>query len=393
MNKDELRAKVLAELRRLGFELDEGKLRLTNDGKDYYQKLHEPARLLEVERRQDWLKRVLPRYLPYFADGQEVKPDCIRPALVEICEKWQHELFRVARLTWSLPYSKGFGRRLRFLVMDEQNGKLIGILALQSPPLSFPARDRLFQYPEGRKVELVNQTMDIHTLGAVPPYARLLGGKLVAMAAVSNEVREAYRRTYEDRVTEMEGRVLPAHLVALTTTSAFGRSSLYNRLRYKGCVIAKSLGYTDGYGSFHLMELYPLFRELLEGEGISTRGGFGAGPRRKWQTIVRALDRLGLSRGLLRHGVKREAFLFPLIRNLKEYMEGRTGEPVYFDRRFADLAGYWRERWLLGRAARVDGWRKWRSEQIAEILILAEGEITSVASADIRAKHWRPSHE
>ena len=374
MNKDELRAKVLAELENLGFELDKGELRLSNDGKDFYQKLHEPARLLELERRQDWLKGVLPRYLPYFANGREVEPDYIKPTLVEVQEKWQHELFRVARLTWSLPYSKGFGRRLRFLVMDEHNGKLIGILALQSPPLSFPARDQLFKYPEGRKTELVNQTMDIHTLGALPPYSHLLGGKLVAMAAVSNEVREAYRRKYKGRVTEMKGRILPAYLVALTTTSAFGRSSLYNRLRYNGTVIAESLGYTDGYGSFHLMELYPLFREFLESEGISTRGGFGTGPRIKWQTMVRALERLGFSRDLLRHGVRREAFLFPLIKNLKDYMEGRAEEPVYFDRPFADLAMYWRERWLLGRAERVDGWREWRKEEIANRLLVTKSK-------------------
>jgi len=193
------------------------------------------------------------------------------------------------------------------------------------------------------------------------------------MAAVSNEVREAYRRKYQDRVTEMKGRILPAYLIALTTTSAFGRSSLYNRLRYNGTVIAESLGYTDGYGSFHLMELYPLFREFLESEGISTRGGFGTGPRRKWQTMVRALGQLGFSRDLLRHGVKREAFLFPLVDNLQDYMEGRSDEPVYLDRPFTDLAAYWRERWLLRRAERVDGWQQWRHEEIAEMLILAEG--------------------
>lgn len=33
-------------------------------------------------------------------------------------------------------------------IMDQANGKLIGLLALQSPPLSFPARDHLFRYPQ-----------------------------------------------------------------------------------------------------------------------------------------------------------------------------------------------------------------------------------------------------
>jgi len=372
---EELRQNVLEELDALGFEWQDGKLYLP-EGKTnaFYRRLHKPAKRLELERRQDWLRRNLPRYLPFFADGKEVEPENVKPALVEVEKEWQHELFRVARLTWSLPYSKGFGRRLRFLVIDEHNGKLIGILALQSPPLSFPARDRLFEYPEGRKVELVNQTMDIHTLGAVPPYARLLGGKLVAMTSVSNEVRDAYWRKYQGRVTEMEGRVLPAHLVALTTTSAFGRSSLYNRLTYNGDPLAQSVGYTQGYGIFHLSHLYSLFREYLEEMGISTRGGFGTGPRVKWQTMVRALERLGFSRDLLRHGVKREAFLFSLASNLKDYMEGQADEPAYFDRPFAELTTYWRERWLLGRAERVDGWQEWRREEVKTMLIVAESE-------------------
>ena len=59
----------------------------------------------------------------------------------------------------------------------------MGILGLQSPPLDFSARDQQVKYPAGRKIEMVNQTMDIFTLGAIPPYNRLLGGKLVIYAA------------------------------------------------------------------------------------------------------------------------------------------------------------------------------------------------------------------
>jgi len=372
---DELRQAVLEELKTLGFEWRDGELCLPQDQtKALARQLHEPAKRLELERRQDWLHCNLPRYLPFFADGEEVNPKKIDPVLIEVGKQWQHELFRTARLIWSLPYSKGFGRRLTYLIMDRSNGKLIGILRLQSPPLSFPPRDRLFDYPEGRKTELVNQTMDIQTLGSLPPYSRLLGGKLVALAAASNEIRVAYRHKYADRKTEMRERVLPPYLVALTTTSAFGRSSLYNRLRYHDEVIAESLGYTEGYGSFHLLRLYPLFREFLEAQGISTRGGYGTGPRRKWQTMVRALGRLGFSSDLLKHGIKREAFLFPLIDNLEEYITGQDSEPAFRELPFEELATYWRERWLLDRAKRVDGWRDWRRDDIKEMLILREGE-------------------
>lgn len=370
---ESLRQLVREELSALGFRWADGKPFLPNgQTKAFSRALHKRAQRIELARRQGWLRKKLPIYLRYFASGHEVDPHGIQPVLVEVTEQEHHELFRIARLTWSLPYSKGFGRRLRFLVLDASNEKLIGVLALQSPPLSFPSRDRLFRYPEGRKVELVNQTMDIHTLGAVPPYNYLLGGKLIALAATSNEVREAYRRKYTGRRTEMEGRILPANLVALTTTSAFGRSSIYNRLTYRGEPVAVSIGYTEGYGSFHLAHLYSTFRKYLEAQKISTRGGFGTGPRIKWQTIVRALERLGYSSEVLRHGLKREVYLFPLIRNLVDYMEGRASIPDYYDRYFSDLASFWRQRWLIGRAERVNTWRSWERDKVVRMLILDE---------------------
>ncbi len=375
MDAKALKELVLDRLKEAGFVIaEDGTLCPPAIDKDGLRKIHRPASQLEIAARQDWLRRRLPEHLHFFANGDEVVPERVAPVLIEVTTEQHHNLFRVARLLWSLPFSKGYGRRLRFLIMDQANGKLIGLLALQSPPLSFPARDRLFRYPPGKKTELVNQTMDIQTLGAVPPYDRLLGGKLIALVSASNEVRQAYWCKYSGRATEMERRILPPHLVALTTTSAFGRSSLYNRLRYNGILIAESLGYTEGYGAFHLMELYPLFREFLESQGISTRGGFGTGPRRKWQTMVRALERLGLSSHLLRHGVKREVFLFRLVDNLEAYMAGREAEPAYRNLPFSDLVAWWKERWLLPRARRVDGWQEWRKEEIKKLLLLEVNE-------------------
>lgn len=341
-------------------------------GKEQARALHEPARIMELAAHQNWLHKRLPDLLAHFADGSEVNPEKTQPTLLEVEEKWQYDLFRAARLLWSLPYSKGFGRRLQFLVLDTSNDKLMGLIGLQSPPMSFPARDVLFDYPPGRKTELVNQTMDIYTLGAVPPYSALLGAKLMALIVSCNDVRKAYTRKYKGRETEMEGRIIPARLVALTTTSAYGRSSIYNRVTYDGEVIAERIGYTEGYGSFHLSELYPLFREFLEERGISTRGGFGVGPRIKWQTMARALERLGLSSRLLRHGVRREAFLFRLIKNLDNYMEGCAKRPTYRNLPFDRLAAYWCERWLLPRAERVDGWSNWNRSMIEDKLILSQ---------------------
>lgn len=372
---EELRNLIKQELRELDFSFDEaGNLMLPGDDKDTVRRLHASSCQIELENSREWIKNALRKYRGFFADGPEIIPEKIKPALVPVTDRWQHDLFRLARYTWALPYSQGFGRRMRYLLIDESNEKLMGIFALQSPPIGFPARDKLFDYPDGRKTELVNQTMDIHTLGALPPYGRLLGGKLAALAAASNEVRQDYKAKYSGRITEMEKRELPANLVALTTTSAFGRSSIYNRLKYDGEIVARSIGYTEGFGSFHLMKLYPLFKEYLESEGMDVKGGYGTGPRRKWQIMRAALERLGLPGDLLNHGVKREAFLFPLVHNLKKYLEGKEDKPVYRDLPFTELVEYWHEHWLLPRSTRVDGWHKWDSNAIAQSIIVAKGK-------------------
>lgn len=369
----ELKHLVIEELTGLGFSCDEfGNLILPNLDKETLILLHKPSREIALEKAQSWIKKNFKKYSHYFANGEDISPSQIKPILVQVTENWQNDLFRIARYYWSLPYSHGFGRRLRYIILDENNGKIIGIFGFQSPPLSFPARDTRFKIPKDRKPELVNQTMDIFTLGAIPPYNRLLGGKLIALAVASNEVREDYKRIYTGRITEMEGRVLPANLVALTTTSAYGRSSIYNRLKFQNVLIAESLGYTNGYGNFHLQKLYPVFKEFLESQGISVKGGYGTGPRHSWQLIRITLNMIGLNGEGLKHGIKREAFLFPLVNNLDEYLEGKTNIPIYRNVTFSTLSEYWKERWLEERSKRVDGWHNWVNQDFERSIILSE---------------------
>lgn len=360
-----LRRKILTHFKRV----EQSKALET---KEYLRSLHEPAVRVELLKGQNWIKAHYHKYSKYFADGSDIAPEKIKPILIEVNDEYWANLFRLARSTWSLPFTKGYGRRLRYILLDEANEKLIGVLGLQSPPLDFPVRDRLFDYPKGRKIELVNQTMDIYTLGAIPPYNRLLGGKLVALAAISDEIRKAYCKKYNGCITEIDKQIIPARLVALTTTSAYGRSSIYNRLNYHNRAVAYSIGYTEGYGSFHLAPLYPLVCEFLKNSGEVTRGGFGVGPRIMWQNYIRVFRLLNLPNYLLKHGIKREAFLFPLNSNLENYMNGKASRPIYYHQQFRDLAEWWRERWLLPRSERVDGWHAWDNKQIEQMLIISQ---------------------
>ncbi len=341
-----------------------------------FREMHRKAREAGLREAQPWIQKAWARHSHWFADGKDVDPEKITPELIPVQTTQEKDLFRLARYTWSLPYSRGYGRRLRFLIVDREHHALMGLLGLQSAPINFPPRDREITYPEGRKVELVNQTLDAFTLGATPPYNHLLGGKLVVCAAASQEVVDAYREKYAGATTWLDGKTLPAHLVMITTTSAFGRSSIYNRVSYRepdtGKLrrIAVPLGYTKGYGSFHLQDLYQDIKTFLLKRGYDANRGFGRGPKPVWQNISRTLTILGMNNEELHHGILRQAWSIPLAGNAWEYLSGEAPEPDYYDIPFQQLAEWWKERWLLPRAGRIRDWQDWNRENIPESIIV-----------------------
>ena len=77
-----------------------------------------------------------------------------------------------------------------------------------------------------------------------------LGGKLVALTAACSEVRKSFAKRYRNRVSLISGTKRKPHLALITTTSALGRSSLYNRLKFGKRLVFESVGFTGGWGEF-----------------------------------------------------------------------------------------------------------------------------------------------
>ena len=350
---------------------------------------HLKARNANLLEAQAWIQNAWRKRSHWFANGADITPEQIAPKLVLVETTEHQDLFRLARYTWSLPYSRGYGRRLRFLIVDEGHGALMGVLGLQSAPINFSPRDGIVSYPENRKVELVNQTMDAFTLGAVPPYNRLLGGKLVVCAAASKEIVDAYREKYSGATTWIDGKTLPSHLVMVTTTSAFGRSSIYNRVMYRDPStrdtrkVAVPLGYTKGYGNFHLHDVYQDIKKFLTQQGYEDANkGYGRGPKPVWQNISKTLTMLGMSHQGLNHGIPRQAWGIPLAKNAWKYLNGEDEEPDYYDIEFKHLAAWWKERWLFPRAERITDWQEWRKTSLLESITVMEPTTCSVPTND-----------
>jgi hypothetical protein len=133
-------------------------------------------------------------------------------------------------------------------VWDNHNGKLIGIIAIGDPVFNLSVRDNLIDWDaQARGKRLVN-IMDAYVLGALPPYNALLGGKMVACLLRSRDIYDEFTKTYGKTTGIISKQEKKARLLAITTSSSMGRSSVYNRLKLGGIEYFRSIGYTGGWG-------------------------------------------------------------------------------------------------------------------------------------------------
>ncbi len=382
-----LKRKIRAHLRKLGFEKsNDGALMPPSSSKDTIRTLHQDQRNAILKTQRDFVLDMLPRLTRYFANGNEIDPTKIAPKIELIkADTWLAELFRLASLCWSVPVSAGFGRRLRYLVWDNHNDKLIGLMALGDPVFNLKVRDELVGWNvTDRSKRLVN-ILDAYVLGAVPPYNMLLGGKLIACLLRTKEVRDDFLRKYGDTRGIISKRKKAARLVMITTTSSLGRSSVYNRLKLGDQMYLEPIGYTQGWGHFHVPNsLFAELRNYLRKKKHKYVDGhkFGKGPNWRLRTIRAAFDALDFRADLLRHGIGREVFVCDLASNARSILKGEATRPMYGELLSVDEVGRLaRERWMIGRAATRPEFREWRRDQFAVLVTIPRDRISVSHSA------------
>ncbi len=335
--------------------------------------MHSAQRNAVLTRERDFVLRNLPDLQHHFASGADVSPENIWPRLEVVeSQSWQARLFRLASLTWSIPVSQGYGRRMRFLVWDEHCNKLIGLIALGDPVFNLKVRDDWVGWSGKDRRHRLTDVLEAYVLGALPPYSFMLGGKLVASLIQSIEIQQHFEAKYGKSCGIISNKRKHPSLVMVTTTSAFGRSSVYNRLKLGPEPIFRSLGYTQGFGHFHIPEsLFALMREYLKKKrnDYSDNFEYGQGANWKLRVVREACTLAGLSPGFRNHGVKREVFACELARNAREVLRG---EPVHpsFDHLFTvtEMGLLARERWMVARATADQAYQDWEREQIGDLL-------------------------
>lgn len=217
--------------------------------------------------------------------------------------------------------------------------------------------------------------MELNVCGAIPPYNEILGGKLVALLALSPQVISDYRTRYSTKRSEIASRIKgedvlkPADLAFIGTTSLYYvGSSQYNRIKIPGTIFDKpfdvrwkEIGNTVGFGTLHISKATTLCLSEAVDDGFSRINHvFGEGSSPKMRLLTMAIRELletsdNDSKEFSKHAMSRIVYGAELAKNTKSYLLGDDSNlDYYFNTN--DISGetqkiinYWRNRWALSR--------------------------------------------
>ena len=372
--RDNLKRRLRRHLKAIGLQHGkDGALEPIGSGKDVIRSLHHAQRNARLRDAKPFIAEKLPDLIEHFAEGSDIDPARISPRLERIVAgTWQSDLFRLACLTWAVPVSNGFGRRLRYLVWDTHNDKLMGLIAIGDPVFNLSARDKLIGWDSHDRAERLVSVMDAYVLGALPPYNMLLGGKLIASLVRTRDIYDDFVAAYGSTTGIISGKEKKARLLVVTTSSALGRSSVYNRLKVGGISYFRPIGFTGGWGHFHIAdELFADLRDYLEETGHpAANHRFGQGPNWRLRTTRAALKALGFREDMLRHGVQREVFFCELATNATALLHRGKGKPDLSTLLSAtEVARLAIDRWMVPRSIRRGEYCSWRHSDLKALLM------------------------
>lgn len=226
---------------------------------------------------------------------------------------------------------------------------------------------------EIRKRGLASNLVEVSVCGAVHPYNKILGGKLVALLLASAQIQQEYYRRYENRPSiissQMAGRpiIRKSNLLVLTTTSLYAvGSSQYNRLIVRTDesggipwdIRWAELGTTEGFGTAHLSpRTVAVLRELSsEVHGVRRINNvFGEGASPRLRQVREGLSVLGLNADdVLRHSTPRIVYGCECHPRAREQLIGLVKGDESRRATVADITAAWIRRWVNKRITRPE---------------------------------------
>ncbi|WP_287950407.1 Druantia anti-phage system protein DruA [Acidiplasma sp.] len=360
-----LQSEVKNNLLEIGFTISpEGKLILP-ENKDYYRKVQLESVNYILQKNRKFIEKYDEKYTErYIIDGKSLDVKNISPRLKLVENKEDSNIFRWIKMHWSIPISAGYGRRLRYIVKNENDNSIMGIIGLDDPVYALKCRDTFIGWSNEVKKFKLKHVMDAFVLGAVPPYSLVLGGKLIAALVSSPKIITDFNSKYNGTRSLISGEIFNGKLAAITTASALGKSSIYDRIKIPQGSEFIHVGWTKGSGEFQFAngiydKLYNLASQSVQ---WSKNPLWGTGTRNRRVVIQEALKMLNLPSGFTYHNIKRELFFIPLGFKSVEYLKDKAKYIKYYPITQEEISRYMLKRWVIPRSERRKEYLEFRLE-------------------------------
>ena len=213
----------------------------------------------------------------------------------------------VRKLIHTMDWNANPGRNQKYYVKDKNTGKILGLISLGSDVTTIKVRDDYIKWTKDNKFvdHHLNNTAIASTIVCVQPLGfNMLGGKLIAALTTCSDVRNQWKKDYDDT------------LVGVTTTSLYGAHSQYNGIPHW-----KTLGESAGKIMIKPDDsVYLVWNKWLKEnhpeehhKAVTTTGP-------KQNVINRVFRHLGIKGKDYEHGFKRGVFFANMYENGLEYL-------------------------------------------------------------------------
>ena len=267
----------------------------------------------------------------------------------DLPERWN----TVRNFISTMKNNSNIGRNLNFLVADNKTGKYLGVMCISSDFLDLTPRDNAIGWPRELKTQggMINHTAIGSTIVPFQPLGyNYVGGKLLALLCLSDEVQRLWKKQYGDT------------LIGVTTTSLYGKTKASGLSQYDNLDHWNAIGFSSGSVSFEpSKESRHNIREWLKAnhtrkyfEWYVAKKPSGQPHKRdhKNRSLNFTYSKLNIPKDLIRTAHQRGIYFSPLYNNSFEFLRGDIKEDALvksFDTSYEALTKIWKEKHAKGR--------------------------------------------
>src|SRR6185312_6517697 len=282
-------------------------------------------------------------------DFLNIQPRLVYTKEADLSETWNC----IRTFTSTMKNNSNIGRNLNYIVEDSVTGKYLGVICISSDFLDLTPRDQYIGWERTNKTQghMINYTAIGSTIVPLQPLGyNYVGGKLLALLCLSDEVQQRWKAEYGDT------------LIGVTTTSLYGKDKQGGLSQYDGLKYWQKMGYSSGSVSYEatrhtvkmlqkwLMAEYP--RKYFEWYVAKKPSGQTYKRDHKNRSYNFVYSKLSIPKDLIRSEHQRGIYFSPLYNNSREFLRGEIHESQLvkaFPTSYQDLSDIWKTKYAAKR--------------------------------------------